>query len=153
MAICERIDIASPALRPLPLRQSDHAKHVSPTGSYFLAKPTHDCDIPIPISDTKSRLAGRVGWWIVRKNRILFWVRSDAAPRSLFLRKKPALCARSVSMVSVSIFPERRAPAMSASASQACFPRQHYRYEARRNLSILYSCEYLRILANTCEYV
>ena len=62
---CERIVVASPALRPLrcanqiariALREFC-VRHVGPAGSYFPTKPTHDCDIPVRISDRKS-------WWI-----------------------------------------------------------------------------------------
>ena len=88
-----RITCAAPAA----LRQSDHEncltrvlcpthmKKVGPTGSYILAKPTHNCGFSVPSSDRKS-------WWMGR-DHILFCVRSHAAPLRLFLRSNPALRA------------------------------------------------------------
>ena len=43
-------------------------RHVSPTGSDFLSKPTQDWDCFIPISDTQS---GWIGGWSVGRNHLL----------------------------------------------------------------------------------
>ena len=62
---CDRITYTCAAIRPLrcanqitriALREIC-VRHVGPTGSYFLAQPTHDCACPIPISDRKL-------WWM-----------------------------------------------------------------------------------------